>query len=77
MLPHLFTACEKFIAENITEDTACELLRVADLIEATQLRRAILHYLRVRFKSESFPTIPSLDVLSSKQQEEIQSVLPT
>eukprot|EP01122_Echinamoeba_exundans_P013177 TRINITY_DN5710_c0_g1_i2.p1 TRINITY_DN5710_c0_g1~~TRINITY_DN5710_c0_g1_i2.p1 ORF type:complete len:509 (+),score=85.38 TRINITY_DN5710_c0_g1_i2:366-1892(+) len=75
MLPHLFTACEKFIAENISEDTAAELFRVADLIEATQLKRAVLHYLRVRFNAETFPTIPALNVLSLKQQEEIQSIL--
>lgn len=58
MIPSLFTLCEKYISENLAEETVLDLFRIADLVDAFQLKRACLFFTKVKFGSQSFQSIP-------------------
>lgn len=75
MLPHLFTLCEKYISENLSEDTACELLRVADMLSAPQLKRAILHFIKLKAHERPLSDLDAIEALSPAQRKELEDYL--
>lgn len=77
MVQPLFTKCEEFIVENITQEAVCDLLREADLYQAPQLRKACLFFLRAKFGPCDLSAVPGSESLTGPLRDEAAEYVKT